>query len=53
MTAHKMIETIQYTEIVYYNDKGDEVARERMHDDAAYDAEGPFDLTEQEREDWL
>lgn len=51
--AHKTIEKIQYTEIAYYGDDGEEVARERMHDDHTYDSDGPFELTEQEREDWL
>jgi hypothetical protein len=51
--AHKIIEEIRYHETVYYDDAGEEVARERIHDDAMYDAEGPYDLTDQEREDWL
>lgn len=51
--AHKIRETIQYHEVVYYNDDGEEVARERIHDDSSYDADPPQELTEQEREDWL
>ena len=51
--AHKVRETRQYTEIVYYDDDGNEVGRETMSDDHSYDSGPPEELTEQEREDWL
>jgi hypothetical protein len=43
--------TVQYTEIVYYKD-GEEIARERMHDDIDHDADPHEAMTEQEIEDW-
>ena len=51
--AHKISETRQYTEVVYYDDDGNEVGRETMSDDHGYDSGPPEELTEQEREDWL
>ena len=50
--AHKIIETRQYTEIVYYGDDGEEVARVQQ-DDHLYDSGSPEELTDEEREDWL
>jgi hypothetical protein len=51
--GYKKIETLQYTEVVYYNNDGNEVARERNYDDTLWDESGPHDLTDQEREDYL
>ena len=51
--AHKIIETRQYTEIVYYGDDGEEVARDVQQDDHLYDSGSPEELTDEEREDWL
>nr|DAQ47284.1 MAG TPA: hypothetical protein [Caudoviricetes sp.] len=51
--AHKISERRQYTEVVYYDDGGNEVGRETMCDDHGYDSSPPEELTEQEREDWL
>ena len=53
VVAHKIIETRQYTEIVYYSDDGEEVARDVQHDDHLYDSGSPEELTDEEREDWL
>ncbi|WP_161580506.1 hypothetical protein [Subtercola vilae] len=54
MTApYKIVETRQYTEVVYYNADGVEVARETQNDDFSWDTSEPEDLTEQEIEDWL
>lgn len=36
--AHREVLTMQYTEHVYYDDEGNEVARERQHDDHSYDS---------------
>lgn len=51
--AHKQVHIMQYSEIVYYDDDGNEVARDRQHDDHTYDVGPEEELTEQEREDWL
>ena len=51
--AHKIIVTMQYTEVVYYDDDGNEVGRETMSDDHCYDSSPPEELTDEEREDWL
>ena len=51
--AHKIIETLRYTEEVFYDDAGNEVARERRHDDSLWDESSPIELTDQEREDYL
>lgn len=51
--AHKIIETLTYTEVVFYDDNGDEVHRERRHDDTMWDESSPMDLTDDEREDYL
>lgn len=51
--SHKIAQQILYTEIVYYNDDGNEVARERQHDDHLWDDNGPEELTDTEREDYL
>ena len=53
VSAHKIVETRQYTEVVYYDDNGDEVARDHQNDDHLYDDAPPVELTEEEREDWL
>lgn len=51
--GHKQRHTMQYTEVVYYDDGGDEAGRERLHDDHTYDIGPEEDLTVEEREDWL
>jgi hypothetical protein len=51
--AHKIRHTMQYTEIAYHDDDGNEVDRFRIHDDHTYDSGSPEELTEQEREDYL
>ena len=51
--AHKVIETLRYTEVVYYDDSGSEVHRERNHDDSLWDDSEPIELTDEEREDYL
>lgn len=51
--AHKIREIRQYSEMVYYDDDGNEVARERVYDDHLYDTEAREELTDQEREDYL
>lgn len=51
--AHKVVETLTYTEVVYYDDNGNEVARERNYDDSLYDESDNQELTEQERADYL
>ena len=53
MKAYKVIETRAYTEVIYYDDNGDEVARETLNDDHSYDAGPPEELTDDERMDWL
>jgi hypothetical protein len=53
MVGHKIRETRQYSEIVYYNDEGDEVGRDTISDDHLYDTDAPEPLTDDEREDWL
>lgn len=53
LMAHKTRHTMQYTEVVYYDDDGNEVARERLHDDHTYDEGSPEELTDEEREDWI
>lgn len=50
---YKIREKIQYSEDVYYDGDGEEVARVRIHDDAVYDESNPVDLTDQEIEDYL
>lgn len=47
--AHKVIETLRYTEVVYYDDSGAEVHRERNHDDSLWDDSEPIELTDEER----
>ena len=47
----KVIETRQYTEVVYYKD-GEEIERETRFDDHAYDATGHETVTQDEIEDW-
>lgn len=53
MSAHKIREIYQYSEDVYYDDDGNEVARERQYDDYLYDTTPAEELTEEEREDRL
>lgn len=53
MRAHKIREQRMYSEDVYYNDDGKEVARDKIDDDHLWDTEMPQELTDEEREDWL
>lgn len=50
---YKIRHTMQYTEVVYHNALGEEVGRERVHDDHLYDSGGPESLTEQETAEWV
>lgn len=52
-SPYKKVETLHYTEVVYYDDDGKEVTRVRNHDDHLYDESGPEPLTDEEREDYL
>jgi hypothetical protein len=49
---YKVTHTMQYTEVVYYDAAGNEVGRDRMHDDHTYDM-FTDPLTEQEVADWV
>lgn len=51
--AHKVTNTMTYTEVVYYDDDGNEVARDRQFDDTLHDEGKPEPLTDTEREDFL
>lgn len=42
---------MMYTEIVYFDDEGNEIGRVRMHDDYAYDSSSR-PMTQDEREEW-
>lgn len=44
--------TYQYTERVFFDSDGNEIARERLNDDHWYDAAGTRDMTEEELEDY-
>lgn len=50
---YKRVETLHYTEVVYYDGGGSEVARVRNYDDTLWDESGPEELTDEEREDYL
>jgi hypothetical protein len=50
---HKIVHVMQYTETVYYDGDGAEVARERNHDDHTYDTRAAEDMTAQEIEDYI
>lgn len=50
---YKKRHTIKYTEVVYYDSDGAEVARDRIHDDHTYDIDAPEPLTQQEIDDWI
>lgn len=52
MKAHKIENTMQYTEVVYYDDDGNEVARDRLYDDGLYDSSRPVELSEEERKEY-
>lgn len=52
MKAHKIEHTMQYTEVTYVDDDGNEIDRVRVHDDHTYDSSEPVELTEDEREEW-
>lgn len=45
---YKRTETVEYTETVYFNDLGEEVARVRIHDDTITDYTENLDLTDDE-----
>lgn len=47
----KRRETRQYTEVVFYRD-GEEIGRETLYDDHAYDIEPAEPMTEEEIEDY-
>lgn len=49
---YKVVETMKYTETVYYDADGEEVARERNHDDWTHDSTSPEPVTEEELEDY-
>lgn len=53
MKAHKIREIRKYSEIVYYDDEGIEIARETQNDDYLYDTDAPIELDEEERNDFL
>lgn len=50
---YKIENIMQYTEVVYYNADGDEVAREERNDIHTYDTLPRVPLTDEEIEDWL
>ena len=50
---YKETHTMQYTETVYYDADGVEIARERNHDDHTYDSSPAGDMTAQEIEDYI
>lgn len=49
---YKIIEQRQYTEVVYYDGDGEEVARDTLLDDHLYDASGQHPVTPDELEDF-
>jgi hypothetical protein len=51
--GHKVTERYLHSEVVYFDDDGNEVARERIHDDSLWDVGGPEELTDAERDDYL
>lgn len=53
--AYKMVEVRQHIEEVevFYDDDGFEVGRNIIDDYQGYDETGPFNLTQQEREDYF
>ena len=50
---YKVEVTMQYTEVVYYDAHGNEVARDELRDARSYDASSKIPLTEEEIEDWI
>lgn len=46
-------EQYTYSETVYYDDEGNELGRERKHNDSLYDILEEREMTAEEREDWL
>lgn len=49
----KTVERFMYSEIVYHDEDGTEVARERLYDDAWYDTAETEPMTEEEIEDYI
>ena len=47
----KREDKILYTEIVYYDEHGNEVGRTRMHDDTLHDQGAPESITPDELEE--
>jgi hypothetical protein len=50
---YKVRETLKYTETVYYDESGEEVFRDRNHDDWLYDTDKPQPLSDSEMEDYF
>ena len=50
---YKIREVYKYSEMVYVNSEGDEVARERIYDDSLWDTTAPLALEKWELEDYF